>query len=185
MKKFFVGLLSIFMLFGASLLSACGKTTPQLNVYYNGKAIEEVVDIQLNPQDQESGYILLSADMTGVGEPEITATAASGSENILTVDPAGVSNGKQYFKVTASTETTNGPAAVYFLGQPGNVEKYVYVNVYSNVSSMSQNAYEARNQFLVNGHTYTVNENGIANAVNAMSENQLIEFKPSQNSRRE
>ena len=185
MKKFFVGLLSIFMLFGASLLAACGGGTPQLNVYYNGKAIEKVIEIELNPQDQDSGYILLSADMTGVSDPTITASPVGGSEEIFeSIEPAGRSNGKDYFKVVAKRETTNGPAAVRFFGEPGGVEQFVYINVYSNVTSMTQNAYEARNQFLVNGHTYTVDKNGIVNSINAMTENQLIEFKPSQNSRR-
>lgn len=184
MRKFFVGLLSIFMLVGATILSACGQSTPELHVYYNEAEVSQTIPIQLDSADPDSGYILLSAEITGADDGKVTASAVGGYESVISVEPAGTNGNKQFFKVNGLSETENGPAAVVFRGTPGDLTKYVYVDVFSYVSAMQQNSDETKNQFLVDGQTYTIGENGLVAESNSISEDQLIKFTPSQKSRR-
>ncbi|MBP3345354.1 MAG: hypothetical protein J6K97_04040, partial [Clostridia bacterium] len=186
MKKFFVGLLSIFMLFGAAIVTACGKSNPTLEVYYNGQELNQTIEVEINSSDPDGGYALITAEMSGVKSAEISASVLSGYENVLEVaEVDGGSKTKSVFKITGKTETES-PAIVVLHATPGNLEKYVYVDVYSNVSSMQQNndeKFESAN-FLVEGLEYTIGENGLTSRVNSLTENQLIDFYPSANSRR-
>lgn len=185
MKKLFVGLLSIFMLLGASILTACGQSTPELHVYHNEAEVSGSIPIQIDSADPDSGYILLSAEITGANDGKITASAVGGYEGVISVEKAGTNGNKQFFKVNGLSETENGPAAVVFRGTPGDLTKYVYVDVFSYVNAMTQKTDDTKNQFLIDGQTYTLGEDGIVGQYNTIDENELIKFSPSQKSRRE
>ena len=186
MKKLFVGLLSIFMVLGASILSACGQQTPQLQIYYNEQAVSGSIPLELDSSDPEGGYILLSAELTGVSGGEITASAVGGYESVIKVEEERSNGQRKFFKVTGLSETDNGPAAIVFRGSPGDVSQYVYVDVFSYVSAMTQKEDETENQFLVLGEKYLIDEKGIhsESGINDITDGQLIKFSPSQKSRR-
>ena len=196
MKKFFVGLLSIFMICGGWLLAACGASTPQLKIYdAQGQEIEKALELEIDSSNAEDEYILLSAAILGGGDKEITASAASGYENVVSVKKDSTIGGKTFFKVVGLSESAEGPAMVVFSSHAYSLTKNVYINVYSQVNDMEKNNDEKANNFLVEGLTYNVTNNGFeseeidggaGNKIKlSLTENEMIRFSPSQNSRRE
>ena len=52
MKKFLIGLLSIFMICGGALLSACGGGTPEIKLYDGlGQEIVAMLELEIKPTD--------------------------------------------------------------------------------------------------------------------------------------
>ena len=186
MKKFFVGLLSIFMICAGALLSACGANSPELKVYDSlGQEISKMLEIEINSSNPDGGYILLSAEVINGIDSQISASASSGFENVVSVTKENTVGNKTFFKVTGLSETIDSPAIIAFSSYANNLTQYVYVNVYSQVNGMTKNQSKNENNFLVNGKTYFLNGNGFESDVNSLTENQMITFSPSQNSRRE
>ncbi len=164
MKKFIVSLLGIFLLFGAGILSACGKSNPTMTLS------SDTVAIQLYSQDEESSKTI-TANLSGVKEGSIKASAVSGYENIIDVSTTRLSSTKFSIKIDGLEE---GDAEIIVRGTPGNIVKKIQVNVFSEVSAMSQKEEEQirKNNFLIRG----VN--------NELVETKLISFEPSDKSRR-
>ena len=165
MKKFIVSILGIFLLFGAGLLSACGKTNPSMTLSQNEVAI------QLYSDDEDSGYKIISAQLSGVKDGSISASAASGYENIIDVSTTRLSATKFSIRVEGLEE---GNAEIIVRGAPGNIVKSIYVNVFSEVSAMTQKEEQQvrKENFLIRG------------IENEIVETKLISFQPSDKSRR-
>lgn len=164
MKKFFVGLLSIFLLVGASVLSACGEQKPTLSLS------RESVEIELYSGDLDSGYETVTAEVFNASDTSISVSA-NGYEQIVNVSAQPTTSGKTLITITGLQE---GYAEVVVRTNQGNAYKTINVDVYSEVSEMSQKVEEVskKKNFAIRGTT------------NTLIENNLIEFKPSQNSRR-
>ncbi len=163
MKKFIVSLLGIFLLFGASVLTACNKGGSSLTLS------QDTVAIELFADDEDSGYELVTATLSGVKEGSIQASARSGFENIVKVTQTRRSSNSISIRIEALEE---GSAQVVVRGAPGNHVKYINVNVFSYVSSMSQVAEDGdkKNNFLIRG------------SENILDEHKLISFAPSDKS---
>ena len=86
MKKFLVSILGIFLLFGAALLTACGGSNPSL------KLSQDTVAIQLYAEDEDSGYQIVTAELSGVDSGKIQASALSGYENVVKVSTSTLSS---------------------------------------------------------------------------------------------
>lgn len=164
MKKFFVGLLSIFLILGGSILWACGSETPVL------KLSEDSISIQLVPEDSDSGFKIITAEVSGASDPSIIASAISGYENIISISQGNQVDGKTPITVKGITE---GYAEFMVRAKQGNSYKIVTVDVYSEVSSMKQKDENGKkNNFAIRGDSVT------------LIEDNLLEFYPSQKSRR-
>ncbi len=165
MKKFIVGLLGIFLLFGASLFTACGKTNPSLTLS------QDRVAIQLYAQDEDSSYKVVTAEISGVNDGSISASANSGYESTIKVSTSKLSSTKSAITIEGLRE---GQAEIIVRATPGNLTKRIYVTVYSEVSEMTQKQEDVtfKDNFLLRGED------------NYLDENKLIEFKPSNLSRR-
>ena len=159
MKRFLVSILGIFLLFGASLLTACGKDKPSLSLS------QDTVAIQLYSENEDSSYQVVNADLFGVKEGSIRATVASGYENIVKVTTTNSSSTRASIRIEGLEE---GTAQVVVRATPGDITKNIYVTVYSEVSSMSQVVEESgkKNNFLLLGED------------NVLNEDKLISFYP-------
>lgn len=164
MKKFFVGLLSIFLLVGASILSACGSEKPVLTLS------QQSVEIELYSGDVDGGYETVTAEVSNASDTSISVSA-NGYENIVKLSTEPTTSGKTLITITGLKE---GYAEVVVRTNQGNAYKTITVDVYSEVTSMTQKTEEVtkKKNFAIRGMT------------NTLIENNLIEFQPSQNSRR-
>ena len=164
MKKFFVGLLSVFLLFGATILSACGSNSVELTLSQSS------ISLQIKDDTVSSEEIII-ATVTGTDDTEITASAF-GYEEIIDVRTEPSTNGRTYIYI--SGKDTEGYAEVTVKTHHGYVSKVIAVDVFSEVDSMIQKTEEGakRNDFAIRGGSVE------------LIENNLITFLPSQNSRR-
>jgi len=179
MKKLLVGLLSIFMVLGGVVLSACGGDSVQLTIYDNlGEEISRTLEIEIGSADPDGGYLLLSARASN-GEKNITASSTSSAVSV-TIDSS--SDDRVFFKVVGSEETVGEPAVISF--NAGSAKEFVYINVYSQVKSMSAVKDNDENFFFVAGQRYLLMGDGFESDVNRLTEDSMIEFLPSKNSRR-
>jgi len=162
MKKFLIGMLSVFLLFGASILSACGSNGLTLTLS------KETVEIQIYSGEEED-YQIVTAEVGGTDKASISASAMSGYENIVKVSTSTISDTKVSIKIEGLTE---GDAQIAV--KSGDVTKYIRATVFSEVSEMTQKTEESgkKNNFLVRGQT------------NILKEENLIKFTPSEKSRR-
>ena len=144
MKKFLVGLLSIFLLLGASILSACGTETAVLELSTESVAIEILTG------EEDSGYQIVTASVSGVSDTTVNASAASGYENIVSVSVQAISGGRSQIKIRGLYE---GQAQVEVVTGHGAVKKTIQVDVFSTISEMSQVNEEItlKNNYVVKG----------------------------------
>ena len=165
MKKFFVGLLGLFLLTGVSLLTACGVTRPSLTVSQDHVEVE-----LLYSGDDEGGYQTITAQVFD-SDDGITATTSAGYESYIKVSSEPLTNGQYLITIQGLNE---GYAEFNVSVNGSNVSKTVTVEVYSEVTSMEQKVEETtkKNNFAIRG-----------DSVNLIEDN-LIKFSPSQNSRR-
>lgn len=161
MKKLFVGILSLFLLFGASFLTACGSKGTTLTLS------KQAVEIQIHAGDEE-GYEIVTAEVSGTDKASISANAKSSYESIVKVTTSKVSDTKVSIKIEGLTE---GTAEITV--KSGSQTKYIHATVYSEVSQMSQKVEDGvKTNYIVRGQN------------NLLEENKLIEFTPSSKSRR-
>ena len=165
MKKFFVGFLSLFCMFGAVILTACGGNNVELSLS------TEFVSIQL--VEGSTSEQTVTVTVSGTDDTSIHADAR-GYEDKIDVRPESVANGRTIIYITGKEETTDGYAEVQVRTLQGNVTKVIYVDVYSEVSSMEQKEEETtkKNNYAIRGDSIE------------LIENNLLTFYPSQNSRR-
>lgn len=165
MKKFFVGFLSLFCMFGAVILTACGGNNVELSLS------TEFVSIQL--VEGSTSEQTVTVTVSGTDDTSIHADAR-GYEDKIDVRPESVANGRTIIYITGKEETTDGYAEVQVRTLQGNVTKVIYVDVYSQVSSMEQKEEETtkKNNYAIRGDSIE------------LIENNLLTFYPSQNSRR-
>lgn len=161
MKKLFVGILSLFLLFGAGFLTACGSKGTTLTLS------KEIVEIQIHAGDEE-GYEIVTAEVQGTDKASISANAKSSYESIVKVTTSKISDTKVSIKIEGLTE---GNAEITV--KSGSRTKYIHATVYSEVSQMSQKTEDGiKTNYLVRGQD------------NLLEEEKLIEFTPSSKSRR-
>ena len=165
MKKFFVGFLSLFCMFGAVILTACGGNNVELSLS------TEFVSIQL--VEGSTSEQTVTVTVSGTDDTSIYADAR-GYEDKIDVRKESVANGRTIIYITGKEETTDGYAEVQVRTLQGNVTKVIYVDVYSEVSSMEQKEEETtkKNNYAIRGGSIE------------LIENNLLTFYPSQNSRR-
>ncbi len=166
MKKFLVGLLSVLVLFGATLLSACEKNKIDITLS------QQSVSLELHGADETQSTATVNATITGGDDVRITASVLGGYENsIVSVSTKYVSSKRTDIVLTGLSE---GEAEVTVRTNQGNVVKYIYVTVFSSVSSMEQREEPGdKTNYLVRGQT------------NFLNENNLISFYPNDKSRRD
>lgn len=163
MKKFFVGLVSIFVLLGATILTACGSNNIQMEL--------STQNIELQIRDEAiSSTAEVTVTITGTDDSQVSVDARDSSD-ILSYTTQSLNNGQTIISITGISE---GEGQVYVTSYQGNITKVINVVVYSQVSSMEQ-AYEEtgkKNNFALRGGSVE------------LIDSNLITFYPSQNSRR-
>lgn len=162
MKKFLMGLLGVFLLFGASILSAC--TSSGTNLVLS----KETVEIQIYAGEEES-FQTVTAEVLGTDKASISANAKSSYESIVKVSTSKISETKVSIKIEGLNE---GEAEITV--KSGNQTKYIHATVFSEVSEMTQKTEDGnkKKNFLVRGQN------------NVLEEEDLINFYPSEKSRR-
>lgn len=167
MKKYLIGLLSVFLIIGGVFFTACGKEVPTLTLSH------ESIEIELVQDDDDSGYQIVTAEVSGVKNPTIQANSVGGYENIIEeVKVQKTSSGKAQILIKGKTE---GYGEVVVSTAHGFISKIIKVNVFSYVSFMEQkeNDLVKSNQYVIKGQD------------NILNERSLLHFEPSENSRRE
>lgn len=167
MKKYLIGLLSIFLIIGGVFFTACGKEVPSLTLSH------ESIEIELVQDDDEGGYQIVTAEVSGVKNPTIQANSVGGYENIIEeVKVQKTSSGKAQIIIKGKTE---GYGEVVVSTAQGFISKIIKVNVFSYVSFMEQRENDSvkSNQYVVKGQD------------NILNDRTLLHFEPSENSRRE
>ena len=162
MKKFLVGLMSIFLLIGGGLLSACnaGKGTINLD--------SQSVEIELNGGE---GLAQITANVSG-GKDSRVNVSWNGYENIIEASVSHTSSGKNTITIKGLTEYENAELVV---SAAGCESKVVSVTVYSYVSSISQKVEtgDKKQNYLIRGETTTLDDT------------KLLDLNPSTKSRRD
>ena len=163
MKKFLVGMLSVFLLMGASILAACGSTKVDLTLSRDSVSI-------LYDKESLSQEVVV-ATVSGGNDVVVSASVNNSYENIISASATAVSSNRWEITITALNE---GQGEVVVMTNQGNVSKTISVDVYSEVTSMTQNQNEnvVRKNYAVRGRS------------NALVEENLLSFQPSSLSRR-
>lgn len=166
MKKFFLALLSIFILIGGGILAACGSQVTTLRLSQDSVSIEILND------DPDGGYKIITAEVSGASDTSVRASTVSGYENIIQVSSQPTTGGKNQITIRGLTE---GYAEFIVRTTQGNVYRVVGVDVYSTVSEMEQKIEDGNKtkNYLIRGKE------------NTLIEENLINFLPSSKSRRE
>lgn len=165
MKKFLVGMLSVFLLMGASILAACGSSKVDLTLSRDSVSILYDYDTDLPSQE------VVVATISGGKGVVVSASVNNSYENIISASATAVSSNRWEITITALNE---GQGEVVVMTNQGNVSKTISVDVYSEVSHMSQNQNEdvQRKNFVLRGRS------------NQLIEENLLTFQPSSLSRR-
>ena len=162
MKKFFIGLLSVFLLIGAGILSACGSNKVTLSLS------SDYVSIRLYSGAEEGDIAQVTATVSG-GSSSISLI--NNSQDKFSYSTSTLSGGRTLITITGKSE---GNGTLIVRTAEGNQSKTINVEVYSEVSAMSAKQEEQTpyKNFAVRGATTQLDENA------------LITFSPSENSRR-
>ena len=164
MKKFIVGLLGVFMMLGASILYACGSPKIELTLS------TQSVSIQLN--GNEDPISIAYADVTGIDDKSISLNFTIQDE-IAKASVSQDSEGKNIIEITAINE---GETELIVSTKQGNIKKSINIEVYSEVTSMTEKNEDIENKsnkFVVKGKT------------NTLVANNLISFAPATSNRKE
>ena len=162
MKKFFIGLLSVFLLIGAGILSACGSNKVTLSLS------SDYVSIRLYSGAEEGDIAQVTATVSG-GSSSISLI--NNSQDKFSYLTSTLSGGRTLITITGKSE---GNGTLIVRTAEGNQLKTINVGVYSEVSAMTAKQEEQTpyKNFAVRGATTQLDENA------------LITFSPSENSRR-
>ena len=164
MKKFIVGLLGVFMMLGASILYACGSPKIELTLS------TQSVSIQLN--GNEDPINIVYADVTGNDDKSISLNFTIQDE-IAKASVSQNSEGKNIIEITAINE---GETELIVSTKQGNIKKSINIEVYSEVTSMTEKNEDVENKsnkFVVKGKT------------NTLVADNLISFAPATSNRKE
>ena len=164
MKKFIVGLLGVFMMLGASILYACGSPKIELTLS------TQSVSIQLN--GNEDPISIVYADVTGIDDKSISLNFTIQDE-IAKASVSQNSEGKNIVEITAINE---GETELILSTKQGNIKKSINIEVYSEVTSMTEKNEDVENKsnkFVVKGKT------------NTLVADDLISFAPATSNRKE
>ena len=164
MKKFFVGLLSMFLVLGAGVLTACGSDRVEMTLSSDTVSVQ-IKDENVSPEQ------VVTVTVTGTDDTSISASAF-GYENIIDVRVEPSTEGRNLVYITG--KDTEGRAEVIVRSHEGNASQVISVDVYSEVSAMEQKIEESakKQNFALRGGSVE------------LIEDNLITFSPSQNSRR-
>lgn len=151
MKKWMVALLGIFMVLGTCLFTACD--TEKVNLTLS----QENVNILIRSDEVGSGEQIVTADISGSKDYSIEVSA-NGYDEYIEVRKEKVSDSKTNIIIKGVSENDT-PSVVTVKVAPGNIEKNIYVNVYSEIRHLSANTdtENDRNNFLVKGQTNLLN----------------------------
>ena len=162
MKKFFVGLLSVFLLIGAGILSACGSNKVTLSLS------SDYVSIRLYSGAEEGDIAQVTATVKGASSG---ISLINNSQDKFSYSTSTLSGGRTLITITGKSE---GDGTLIVKTAEGNQSKTIYVEVYSEVSQMTAKREDQMpyKNFAIRGTTTKLDENA------------LITFSPSENSRR-
>ena len=162
MKKFFVGLLSVFLLIGAGILSACGSNKVTLSLS------SDYVSIRLYSGAEEGDIAQVTATVKGTSSG---ISLINNSQDKFSYSTSTLSGGRTLITITGKSE---GDGTLIVKTAEGNQSKTIYVEVYSEVSQMTAKREDQMpyKNFAIRGTTTKLDENA------------LITFSPSENSRR-
>lgn len=163
MKKFFVGLLSIFVLLGATVLTACGGNNVQMELSTQSLEIQ-IRDDTISP----TAEVIVTVTGTDDSYVEVNESEAS---DILSCSTQSRDNGQTVITITGISE---GEGQIDVTSYQGNITKTINVVVYSEVTSMEQAQEEEGkiDNFAIRGGSVE------------LVDSNLINFSPSQESRR-
>ena len=162
MKKFFVGLLSMFVLLGATILTACTTNNIQMTLS------TQYVEIQIG-DDTVPSTAEVTVTVTGTSDSQVSVDARDTS--ILSYRTEGLSDGRTVITITGLSE---GYGQIYVTSYQGNITKIINVDVFSEVSAMEQRTEETdkKSNFAIRGDSIE------------LIDYNLLTFYPSSNSRR-
>ncbi len=152
MKKWLVAVLGIFMMLGAGLFSACTNESAKLTLSH------ESVSVEVHSTEAGRDEAIVTAEVLGTSNFSLTASA-DGYEDFITVSTQPISATKTNIIIKGSSEN-DSPSVVCIKVAPGGIKKYIYVDVYSEVKSISQDKTPeaTRKNFLVKGKTTDLEE---------------------------
>ena len=164
MKKFFVGLISLFIVLGGIILTACRGNSVEISLS------TEYLSIQL--VEGASSEQTVTVTVSGTDDTTVSADAR-GYEDKIDVWDEPIADGRTLIHIVGKEET-DGYAEVQIRTYQGNATKTIYVEVYSEVSAMEEKIEEGtrKNNFAIRGDSVE------------LIEDNLLTFYPSENSRR-
>ncbi len=164
MKKFFVGLISLFIVLGGIILTACRGNSVEISLS------TEYLSIQL--VEGASSEQTVTVTVSGTDDTTVSADAR-GYEDKIDVWEEPIADGRTLIHIVGKEET-DGYAEVQIRTYQGNATKTIYVEVYSEVSAMEEKIEEGtrKNNFAIRGDSVE------------LIEDNLLTFYPSENSRR-
>lgn len=98
MKKFLVGMLSVFLLMGASILAACGSTKVDLTLSRDSVSI-------LYDKESLSQEVVV-ATVSGGNDVVVSASVNNSYENIISASATAVSSNRWEITITALNEAS-------------------------------------------------------------------------------
>lgn len=156
MKKFVIGLLSVFVMLGASILSACGS--PKINL----EVASQNVSIQLNDPDNDPTSVV-SFQITGADDATIQ-TPYFTDKDIAKVNSVTYStDGKGQVVIEGLNE---GETQLVLTTQQGKVQKHINVEVYSEVIEIVNKKEDVENKsdrFAIKGGAVVLDANNFFN----------------------
>lgn len=161
MKKFLVGLMSIFLVLGGGLLASCQQGGGRIEL--SSQSVEiELVDGQ--------GQATVTASVSGAKEDNITLSCV-GYENIIQASATKNASGQSIITIKGLQEGEG----ILKVSATGCQSKEIGVTVYSYITSMSQvvETGTQKSNYLVRGRETTLVDSNI------------LSFQPSINSRRD
>ncbi len=164
MKKFVVGLLTVFMMLGASILYACGSPKVELELS------NQNISIQLNGENDPVSTVNAIVSSTDDKSVSLDFTLDNG------VASASLSQTEDGQNVITITGLSEGQTELVVTTKQGNVKKSVYIDVYSEVTSMTEKIEDVQNKsnkFVVKGQT------------NLLVAENLIDFYPSSSNKKD
>ncbi len=149
LSKFFVALLSTFLLFGGVIFTACGET-PKANIVVSSQDFvsEDCIEIDLG-SDKTSAQIIATVEGVSSGKVEVNNDYQS------IISTTAVYNQNTNSTTISIVGKSEGNASIVLRSYEGNGQKVINIYVYSDILGVKQkqDSSEFSNQYVVKGET--------------------------------
>ena len=149
LSKFFVALLSTFLLFGGVIFTACGET-PKANIVVSSQDFvsEDCIEIDLD-SDKTSAQIIATVEGVSSGKVEVNNDYQS------IISTTAVYNQNTNSTTISIVGKSEGNASIVLRSYEGNGQKVINIYVYSDILGVKQkqDSSEFSNQYVVKGET--------------------------------